>query len=239
MKQENERPQPVLELIDAYEALTQPRVNLVEVYHDALQAREEAMSLFNLGYMSLPMRAATERLFWGIGRKILHIASAKGELPDDLQDLPQILSDIYYVNMSIFQTLPDHWAIDQLFPICPIPPAERGAHAPGRARGHHLRLRRPDRQVHRQAHRLQDHPRAARAPPGRQRPREPYYLGVFLLGAYQEVLGDLHNLYGDNHVVHVSFDDSPGVGDWDLDEVVEGDCVKEVLSYVQYEWTTS
>jgi arginine decarboxylase len=235
MKHENERPQPVLELIDAYEALTQPRVNLVEVYHDALQAREEAMSLFNLGYMSLPMRAATERLFWGIGRKILLIASAKGELPDDLQDLPQILSDIYYVNMSIFQTLPDHWAIDQLFPICPIhrlneEPTRRGVLADITCDS--------DGQIDKfidkktackttiELHELR---------PDANGRREPYYLGVFLLGAYQEVLGDLHNLYGDNHVVHVSFDDSPGVGDWDLDEVVEGDSVKEVLSYVQYD----
>jgi arginine decarboxylase len=244
MAQEKERPQPVLELIDAFEALNMPRVNLVEVYHDAVQAREEAMSLFNLGYMSLPMRSATERLFWAVGRKVLALASAKGELPDDLGDLPQVLSDIYYVNFSLFQSLPDHWAIDQLFPIVPI----------------HRLDEEPTRQAiladitcdsDGQVDKFIDKRTACKTTielhelkyPNAETPREgpnpirhePYYLGVFLLGAYQEVLGDLHNLYGDTHVVHVSFDDSPGVGDWDLDEVVEGDTVKEVLSYVQYD----
>jgi arginine decarboxylase len=95
MKKEGEKPQPVLELIDAWEALSQPRVNLVEVFHDAVQAREEAMSLFNLGYLSLSMRAATERLFWSIGRRIHDVAAAKGELPDDLSELQQLLSVIY------------------------------------------------------------------------------------------------------------------------------------------------
>jgi arginine decarboxylase len=235
MKQEGERPQPVLELIDAFEALSLPRVNLVEVYHDALQAREEAMSLFNLGYLSLPMRAATERLFWSIGRRVMDTAGAKGELPDDLSDLPQVLSDIYYVNFSVFQSLPDHWAIDQLFPICPVhrlnePPTRQGILADITCDS--------DGQVDKFCDKknmskptLDLHDLKA-GPDGKP---ERYYLGVFLLGAYQEVLGDLHNLYGDTHVVHVSFDDSPGVGDWDLDEVVEGDTVKEVLSYVQYD----
>ncbi|XVJ59083.1 MAG: biosynthetic arginine decarboxylase [Tepidisphaera sp.] len=235
MKSEGEKPQPVLELIDAWEALAQPRVNLVEVYHDAMQAREEAMSLFNLGYLSLPMRSATERLFWSIGRRIHDLASSKGELPDDLQELPQVLSDIYYVNFSIFQSLPDHWAIDQLFPICPI----------------HRLNEKPKRQgiladitcdSDGQVDKFCDKRTASKPTldlhdlkPGVDRKPEPYHLGIFLLGAYQEVLGDLHNLYGDTHVVHVSFDDSDGVGDWDLDEVVEGDTVKEVLSYVQYD----
>ncbi|MCC6426829.1 MAG: biosynthetic arginine decarboxylase [Phycisphaerales bacterium] len=237
MKTENERPQPVLELIDAFEALSQPRVNIVEVYHDAVQARDEAMSLFNLGYLSLPMRSATERLFWSVGRKVLSLAQAKGELPDDLTDLPQVLSDIYYVNFSLFQSLPDHWAIDQLFPICPIhrlheEPTRRAILADITCDS--------DGQVDKfidrkssfkpvlELHELKYNGNNDGKP-------EPYYLGMFLLGAYQEVLGDLHNLYGDTHVVHVSFDDSPGVGDWDLDEVIEGDTVKEVLSYVQYD----
>ncbi|HRJ49561.1 MAG TPA: biosynthetic arginine decarboxylase, partial [Phycisphaerales bacterium] len=237
MQRENERPQPILELIDAYESLSQPRVNIVEVYHDAVQARDEAMSLFNLGYLSLPMRSATERLFWAIGRKALTIAQSKGELPDDLTDLPQILSDIYYVNFSLFQSLPDHWAIDQLFPICPIhrlkeEPIRRAVLADITCDS--------DGQVDKfidkkSAHKpvLELHELNYNGS-GEGKP-EPYFLGMFLLGAYQEVLGDLHNLYGDTHVVHVSFDDSPGVGDWDLDEVIEGDTVKEVLSYVQYD----
>ncbi|MCW5775524.1 MAG: biosynthetic arginine decarboxylase [Phycisphaeraceae bacterium] len=230
MEEEDERPQPVLELIDAHEALGLPRVNLVEVYHDAVQAVDEAMSLFNLGYMSLPMRSATERLFWAIGRKALALASRKGELPDELSDLPRVLSDIYYVNMSIFQSLPDHWAIDQLFPICPIhrldeEPTRRGVLADITCDS--------DGQVDRFIDKREN------SKPTLElhdlRPGEPYFLGMFLLGAYQEVLGDLHNLYGDTHVVHVSFDDSPGVGDWNIDEIIEGDTVKEVLAYVQYD----
>ena len=235
MREEKQKPQPVIELVDAYESLSQPRVNLVEIYHDAVQALDEAMSLFNLGYMSLKMRAAGERLFWAIGRRVLALCQAKGDLPDDLIDLPQILSDIYYVNFSVFQSLPDHWAIDQLFPICPIhrleeEPLRRAVLADitcdsdGQVdkfcdRRHAFK---PTLELHELKYDKDGKP-------------ERYYLGVFLLGAYQEVLGDLHNLYGDTHVVHVSFDDSPGVGDWDLDEVVEGDTVKEVLNYVQYD----
>lgn len=236
MREEKQKPQPIIELVDAFEMLDQPKVNLVEVYHDAVQARDEAMSLFNLGYMSLKMRASAERLFWAIGRKVLMLARAKGELPDDLSDLPQVLSDIYYVNFSVFQSLPDHWAIDQLFPICPI---HRLNEEPNRrailaditcdSDGQvdkfcdKKQISKPVLELHELHYKQGDH-----------KP-QPYYLGMFLLGAYQEVLGDLHNLYGDTHVVHVSFDDSPGVGDWDLDEVVEGDTVKEVLSYVQYD----
>jgi arginine decarboxylase len=244
MTQENARPQPVLELIDAFESLSQPRVNIVEVYHDALQAREEAMSLFNLGYMSLPMRSATERLFWAVGRKVLAIARSKGELPDDLVDLPQVLSDIYYVNFSLFQSLPDHWAIDQLFPIVPIhrlneEPTRQAILADITCDSDGQVDKFIDKrnackttlELHELVYKDSEVPLEGPSPVK----HEPYFLGVFLLGAYQEVLGDLHNLYGDTHVVHVSFDDSPGVGDWDLDEVVEGDTVKEVLSYVQYD----
>ena len=230
LEAEDEQPQPVLELIDAFEAIDRPRVNLVEVYHDAVQAIDEAMSLFNLGYLSLPIRSAAERLFWTIGRRVLDMARTKGELPDDLADLPRRLSDIYYANLSIFQSLPDHWAIDQLFPICPI---HRLDEEPGR-RGILADITcDSDGQIDKFIDQRDDskpilelhEPRAG----------EHYYLGIFLLGAYQEVLGDLHNLYGDTHVVHVSFDESEGEGDWNIDEVIEGDTVKEVLSYVQYD----
>ncbi len=230
MEEEDERPQPVLELIDAFESIDRPRVNLVEVYHDAVQAIDEAMSLFNLGYLSLPMRSAAEHLFWTIGKRVLDLARAKGELPDDLADLPRRLSDIYYANLSIFQSLPDHWAIDQLFPICPIhrldeEPTRRGILADITCDSDgqidkfidQRELSKPILELH------------------ELKVGETYYLGVFLLGAYQEVLGDLHNLYGDTHVVHVSFDESEGEGDWNIDEVVEGDTVEEVLAYVQYD----
>jgi hypothetical protein len=131
--------------------------------------------------------------------------------------------------------MPDHWAIDQLFPICPIHRLARGAHAPGMladitcdsdGKIDHFVDKRDVKKIL-ELHEVKD--------AGRGRGRRAVLPGVFLLGAYQEMLGDLHNLFGDTHVVHVSFDDTPGEGHWDIDEVIEGDTVEEVLSYVQYD----
>ncbi len=230
---EKEPPQPVLDLMDAYERLADR--NAVEVYHDAMQARDEAMSLFSLGYMSLPMRAASERLFWSIGRKVLDICGKKGEVPEEFEALPEILSDIYFCNFSLFQSMPDSWAIDQLFPICPIhrlneEPSRRGVLADITCDSDGKIDNFVDKRIEKKALELHD-----------LRSGEPYYLGVFLLGAYQEILGDLHNLLGDTHAVHVSYNpegganDGPDGGNWSIDEVIEGDTVKEVLGYVQYD----
>jgi arginine decarboxylase len=235
---EKEPPQPVLDLIDAYERINDR--NLLEAYHDALQARDEAMSLFSLGYMSLPMRAASERLFWSIGRKVLDLCAKRGELPDEIEHLPETLSDIYFCNFSLFQSMPDSWAIDQLFPICPIhrldeEPTRRGIMADITCDSDGKVDNFVDKRIEKKALELHE-----------LRAGEPYYLGVFLLGAYQEILGDLHNLLGDTHAVHVSYR-APGPGEnghggngaaaetWSIDEVIEGDTVKEVLSYVQYD----
>lgn len=237
MKAEPEVPQPVKDLLDAYQNLTDR--NLMEAYHDATQARDEAMSLFSLGYMSLPMRAVAERLFWAIGHKLLEKAAKRGELPDELDDLPDALSDIYFCNFSLFQSMPDSWAIDQLFPIVPIhrlneKPARRGilsditCDSDGKI--DHFVDKRVDKKAL-ELHELRDAtptlPGVTDAPA-----QEPYYLGVFLLGAYQEILGDLHNLLGDTHAVHIRLLDG---GSWEIDEVIEGDTVEEVLSYVQYD----
>ncbi len=236
IKAETEVPQPVLDLLDAYQNLTDR--NLLEAYHDATQARDEAMSLFSLGYMSLPMRAVAERLFWAIGHKLLEKASKRGELPDELDDLPDALSDIYFCNFSLFQSMPDSWAIDQLFPIVPIhrlgeKPTRRGilgditCDSDGKI-DHFV-----DKRIDKKAIELHEVREAPTLPGITDAPSvEPYYLGVFLLGAYQEILGDLHNLLGDTHAVHISVDES---GQWDIDEVIEGDTVEEVLSYVQYD----
>ena len=221
---EAEKPQPVQDLVDSYERITDR--NLVEVYHDAIQARDEALSLFGLGYVSLPMRAATETLFWAICRQALLRASKLDELPEDFKDLPELLSDVYYCNFSVFQSLPDSWAIDRLFPIVPIhrlneQPTRQGTLADiscdsdGKV---DLFVDKRDIKKTLELHELRE--------------GEPYYLGVFLVGAYQEVLGDLHNLLGDTHAVHVSVDEQ---GRYSIDEVVEGDTVKEVLGYVQFD----
>jgi arginine decarboxylase len=221
---EPDKPQPVQDLVDAYERMSDR--NLVEVYHDAIQARDEAMSLFSLGYLSLPMRAATEAMFWAICRSALTRAQRLGELPEEFADLPEMLSDIYYCNFSIFQSMPDSWAIDQLFPIMPIhrlaeEPVRQGSLADISCDSDGKIDRFVDKRDIKKTLELHD-----------LRDGEPYYLAAFLVGAYQEVLGDLHNLLGDTHAVHVSVDEQ---GRYCIDEVVEGDTVKEVLGYVQFD----
>ena len=221
----------MLDLLDTYVNL--PDRNLVEAFHDSTQARDEAMSLFSLGYISLQMRAAAERLFWAIGHKILERASKKSELPDEFESLPESLSDIYFCNFSLFQSMPDSWAIDQLFPIVPIhrlneQPTRHGVLSDitcdSDGKIDHFVDKRIDKKT------LELH--EVKNLPGDEIGVEPYYLGVFLLGAYQEILGDLHNLLGDTHAVHIGVDES---GEWEIEEVIEGDTVEEVLKYVQYD----
>ncbi|MBX3352832.1 MAG: biosynthetic arginine decarboxylase [Phycisphaeraceae bacterium] len=224
MAAEEEVPQPIIDLIQASQDLSDK--NILETYHDALQARDEAMSLFGLGYISLPMRAIAERLFWSVGRKILERVATRQELPDELQDLPDIMSDIYFCNMSIFQSMPDSWAIDQLFPILPIHrlterPMRRGILADITCDSDGKIDNFVDKRDVKKTLELHD-----------LKPGEPYYLAAFLVGAYQEILGDLHNLLADTHTVHVSIDDD---GDMSIDEVVRGDTVSTALSYVQFD----
>lgn len=226
-----EIPQPAQDLLECYRNITDR--NLKESYHDATQARDEAMSLFSLGYMSLSLRAACEQLFWATGNKIVTMSMKKGELPEDFEQLPEALSDIYFCNFSLFQSMPDSWAIDQLFPICPIhrlneEPARRGILADitcdSDGKIDHFVDKRIDKKIL-ELHEVVDLP-------GECAGVQPYYLGVFLLGAYQEILGDLHNLLGDTHAVHIALDEQ---GEWEIEEVIEGDTVEEVLSYVQYD----
>ena len=220
-------PDPVRTLYETHEALDEAHVR--EYFHDAQVAREQTLSLFSLGYCSLEHRGLAERLFYSICSKAYRIVQAFDVIPEEFENLEILLSDIYFCNASVFQSLPDSWAIDQLFPVMPI-------------------------------HRLTEKPTCHGvladitcdsdgkiekfvAPPDSGRTYVPtlplhaytgqdYLLGVFLVGAYQETLGDLHNLFGDTNAVHVSVDDS---GQVHIDEVVEGDTVSEVLSYVQFE----
>jgi arginine decarboxylase len=232
-----EVPQPIADLLDAYKGLTDRTI--METYHDATQARDEAMSLFSLGYMTLTMRAAAEQIFWALCHRILERCARRGDLPDELDALPELLSDIYFCNFSLFQSMPDSWAIDQLFPICPI---HRLNEQPGRqgiladitcdsdGKVDHF----VDKRIDKKTLELHD------LKPLGMGQVEPYYLGVFLLGAYQEILGDLHNLLGDTHAVHIKLSDpaaaaQSGASGWEIEEVIEGDTVEEVLSYVQYD----
>lgn len=223
-----EVPQALLDIKDAFERLDETEPS--ELFNDAAYALEEAMSLFNLGYIDIGSRAAIEELYWAIGRGLLKRVGA--ELPDELEELPDLLCDLYFCNFSIFQSLIDSWAIDQIFPIVPIhrldeEPTRRCVLADITCDS--------DGRIQRFAGAggpkgtLELHPlRPGEGKAG----KEPYYLAVFLTAAYQETLGDLHNLFGDTHAVHVSLTSD---GAWRVDEVVEGDTVRDVLGYVEFD----
>jgi arginine decarboxylase len=219
-----ELPQPVQDLFEAYRAVSERR--LVECYHDALTAREQVLQMFTLGLLSLEFRGLAERLYWATCAKIRDYCRKLERLPEELEDLESILSDIYFCNFSVFQSLPDSWAIDQLFPIMPI---HRLEERPTRTAvladitcdsdgkiDHFVSLRDVKRTL--ELHEL--------------RPGERYYMAAFLVGAYQETLGDLHNLFGDTHVVHVRLHDQGG---WWIEEIVKGDTANKVLEYMEYD----
>jgi arginine decarboxylase len=215
-------PKPIADLFGILRDLS--KKNFLESYHDAVQAVDESLNLFTLGYLTVEMRALAERLFWAVCGKVQKIIRDLDYVPEELNGLETVLSDTYFCNFSIFQSMPDAWAIKQLFPILPIhrldePPTRRGVlgditcDSDGKI-DQFIDLR--DVRSTLELHPLNG---------------EPYHLGCFLLGAYQEILGDLHNLFGDTNAVHVSLDEDGRVT---LDEVIKGDTVREVLHYVQF-----
>jgi len=214
-------PAVIQQMIETWRGIS--RKNFQEAYHDTLQLKEEAASLFNLGLLDLKGRARVEQLFWGCCESILKIIREMDYVPDDLEGLEKGLADTYYGNFSVFQSAPDHWAVKQLFPILPLHrleerPTRRGVIADLTCDSDGKMDQFIDlRDV---KNWLELHPFDGR----------PYYLGVFLVGAYQEILGDLHNLFGDTNAVHVAIDENG----YRIDHVVEGDSVTEVLGYVQY-----
>ncbi len=218
----SQHPQCLQDLRDAHESISDTRLS--ECYHDAVQAREDALQTFKLGYLSLEHRGLAERWYWAICARIHQRSRALPQMSEDLQELDAMLSDTYFCNFSLFQSLPDSWAIDQLFPIMPIHrlderPTRRAVLADitcdsdgkiDRFVGQHAI------QQSLAVHELND---------------QDYFLAVFLVGAYQETLGDLHNLFGDTHVVHIRLHDEGG---WWIEEIVKGDTASEVLAYMQY-----
>lgn len=214
--------QPLVDLLETYRNLSLK--NLLESFHDAQQALDSALNLFSLGYLPLRQRCLAENLYWLICRRVLSLARQLDVFPEELEGLESMLSDTYFCNFSLFQSMPDSWAVKQLFPIMPV---------------HRLRQR-PTRHAvlgdiscdsDGKVDQFIDRRDVKKTLPLHVFNGEPYYLGAFLVGAYQEILGDLHNLFGDTHAVHVRVNDQNKPV---LEAVIRGDSVKEVLAYVQF-----
>ena len=210
------------ELYDIWDKINPSRV--FEDWHDALQIREEALERFSLGLLDLTTRAQIEKLFWSVARDVNDMTRSMKHPPEELRKVARMLPEKYFCNFSLFQSLPDSWAIDQMFPIMPIARLDE----------------KPTRNAT-----LQDvtcdsdgkisnfvSPQGAShsLPVHTVKHGEHYYIGVFLVGAYQEILGDLHNLFGDTAAVHISLTKDG----YEIEQVVDGEPVADVLEYVEY-----
>ncbi len=212
----------VKEIFGLWETLNQSR--MLETWHDAQQIREEALDRFSLGILDLKTRAQMERLFWSIAKEVHQMAGTLKHVPEELLMLPKLLSDKYFCNFSLFQSLPDSWAIDQIFPIIPI---QRLDEKPDRAATLQDITCDSDGKID---NFISTKNISYYLPVHTLKPKEPYYIGVFLVGAYQEILGDLHNLFGDTNAVHISVNDKG----YEIDQIIDGETIAEVLDYVQY-----
>lgn len=219
----DDAPDALKDLYSIYKGLT-PK-NLLESWHDAMQLNDDVLNGFKVGDYDLPTRAMSERLFWSIAREVNQIASELRHAPYELAELPRLLAEKYFGNFSLFQSLPDSWAIDQIFPVMPIqrlneePTVETTIQdvtcdSDGKigmfVRGGDVSRTLP-------LHKLKKD--------------EPYYIAVYLVGAYQEILGDLHNLFGDTNAVHIVCDNKGG---YEIDKVIDGESVEDVLDYVNF-----
>ena len=214
--------QLVKDLYEIWDNLN-PRT-MLEDWHDAEQIRDEALELFSHGIVDLKTRAEIERMYWSVAHEINALAKSMKHVPEELKNLDKLLADKHFCNFSLFQSLPDSWAIDQLFPIMPI---QRLNERPTR----HATLQDitcdSDGKI---SNFVADGHIKHVLPIHALRKNENYYLGVFLIGAYQEILGDMHNLFGDTNAVHISVKD----GKYHIDQIIDGETVEEVLDYVQY-----
>lgn len=222
IKQED--PQELKDLHSIYKALTNS--NMLESWHDALQTHEDVLDKFNFGTIDLNTRASAERLFWAIARKVERLAAEMKHPPYELHNLGKLLADKYFCNFSLFQSLPDSWAIDQIFPVMPIQrldeePTERvtlqdiTCDSDGKI---DFFVKQSEISRHLPMHAL--------------RQDESYFVAVYLVGAYQEILGDLHNLFGDTNAVHILC--TPD-GKWEMAKIIDGESVADVLEYVQFD----
>ena len=215
--------QLVHDLTDIWDKLS-PR-SMLEDWHDAEDIREEALDLFRHGIIDLKTRAQIESLYWSISHEVSELCHNQKHVPEELRKLDKQMSDKYFCNFSLFQSLPDSWGIDQLFPIMPI----------------HRLNEKPDRSATIQditcdsdgkisAYVNYNH-QTSYIPLHKVKPDESYYIGVFLVGAYQEILGNMHNLFGDTNAVHVTVNNNS----YELEQVIDGETVADVLEYVQYD----
>jgi arginine decarboxylase len=218
-------PRILVDLLDAFESVSDD--NLLEAYHDAIQAREEALIHFNVGLLGLARRGLADRIFWSTCVEVGRRAQELDPMPEELDELELRLSDTYFCNLSVFQSLPDSWAIDQVFPIVPI---HRLDEEPRRRTTLVDITCDSDGKINRFIDPVEDV--ALVLPVHELEHGKPYFLAVFLVGAYQETLGDFHNLFGDTNLVHIR---SYPNGTWGIEEVVVGDSVSEVLSYLEYD----
>jgi arginine decarboxylase len=237
-------PKPLLEkehlilrnLWETYNSINEE--NYQEMYHDAAQFKDEAISLFNFGYLSLIERARAEQLYGACCYKLAKITKNQNYVSDDLDELADLMISTYYINLSVFQSAPDAWAIDQLFPILPIhrlneKPTEKAILADltcdsdGKIDKFIDLL---DVKNYLDLHPLQAVDESSLNEPENTESK-PYYLGMFLVGAYQEIMGNLHNLFGDINVVHIENKDD----NYHIKYVVKGDTVTDVLKYVEYD----
>ncbi|MFI5336015.1 MAG: biosynthetic arginine decarboxylase [Opitutales bacterium] len=217
-------------IVDDLEVLLRNKARLgrLERFHDALQKKEEAFSLFNLGYLDLENRAAAEQLFWQICEQIDKEGAKTGYQPEELHDLKKLLADQYVCNFSVFQSLLDSWALKQLFPVTPLHRLKEKptvnailvditCDSDGKIASF---IDLQDTKDYLNLHPLN---------------RQPYYLGIFLTGAYQDIMGDLHNLFGRVNEVHVFLEDDEPNGYY-IEEALAGSRIADVIEGVQYQW---
>jgi arginine decarboxylase len=218
--------QPLIDLRETLKGLSSK--NLLESFHDAQQALDSALNLFSLGYLPLQQRSWAESIYWVICRRIQKMAKELDDFPEELEGLDTLLSDTYFCNFSLFQSMPDSWAVKQLFPIMPI-------HRLQEEPFHHGILGDISCDSDGKVDQFIDRRDVKKTLPLHTFSGEPYFLATFLVGAYQEILGDLHNLFGDTNAVHVQLDEKGAVV---IDALIRGDTVREVLDYVQFKSTT-
>lgn len=221
----------VRELLDIQKNL--PRLNKLEAYHDALERKEDAQQMFTLGMLELPDKAKIENLYWAIGKGVVDSFKGQAYIPEEIRKLEDSLGDQYLCNFSIFQSLLDHWALGQLFPIMPL---SRLNERPTREGTLVDITCDSDGQVNKfiDLRDVRDTLPLHQLRPNGNGQNEPYYLGFFLMGAYQDIMGDLHNLFGRVNEVHVFLDPDEPSGYY-VEEIIEGTTIVQALDSVQYD----